>query len=272
MKRHAPPRGIKPVIAPFAVENEYRIEMDVLIRAMAQDIHREVMAIYRPWLEMQRAAIVGDASVVDLLVGAFNRLRAKWSRRAGPMAEKRAPVFVSKVNDTVAVSFTRMLRSVSVDPKDVPKANRLQGKAMEVTLDAAVAENVALIKSIPTEYIDSVQRDVLLAVQGGWPLGQLSDMLKKCYGITRRRAELIARDQCAKVTGRMNQQRSLAAGFTEADWWHSAGSRYPRKLHMKANGKRFKLAEGCEIGGEHILCGQKINCKCFFTVVVPGRS
>ena len=28
MKRHAPPRGIKPVIAPFAVENEYRIEMD----------------------------------------------------------------------------------------------------------------------------------------------------------------------------------------------------------------------------------------------------
>lgn len=266
------PRGIKPVQASAAIEIEYRGHMDVFIRAMAKDMHNEVMMLYRPWLEMQKAEMAGDASIVDMVVGVFNKLRKRWFPRSEVVAEKQAPAFVEKTDKQVSHSFTRMLKSISVDPEDVPQPTRLQGKAMETCIDAAVAENVALIKSIPQQYLDAVQRDVLLAVQGGWPLGQLADALKEKYGVTQRRANLIARDQCAKVTAKINQQRSLTSGFTEAHWWHSAASRYPRKLHMQANGKRFFIAEGCLIGNEYLQCGEAVNCKCFMTVIVPGRS
>lgn len=263
---------MRPVRPSDALELEYRRTMTPMIRAMAREIHTDVMAVYRPWLKMQRAQVTGDAGIVSLLMNVFGRLRDRWSARAGKHAETTAPAFVEKVDSAVDFSFTRLVRSIGVKEDDLPeRPKRLAGKDHETALDAAVAENVGLIKSIPQEYLDQVQRDVLQAVQDGWPLDRLSESLQHRYGITKRRAELIARDQCSKITGNMNAKRMSSAGFVEADWWHSAGSRYPRKSHMAANGRRFKISDGCLIDDEHILPGQKINCKCFMTPVIPGR-
>lgn len=270
-----PPKGSLIIKPSDALALRYRDELLPDVRYMAHDIHREVMAIYRPYLAMKRAQMAGDASVVNLLVRAFNRLRQKWL--PVPKAEKTAKDFVLHVDTHVMGAMTKGLRDAygtekakeAEAPVRVPK--KLKGADYQNALDAAVAENVGLIKSIPAEYLEQVQREVMQAVQDGWPLDRLSDGLRRRYGITKRRADLIARDQCAKVTEDVKEKRALSVGFTEADWWHSSGSRYPRKSHMAANGRRYKLAEGCWIDNEFIRPSQKINCKCFCTLHMPGQ-
>ena len=43
----------------------------------------------------------------------------------------------------------------------------------------------------------------------------------------------------------------------------------PRPDHVAANGKRYKIAEGCLISGEHIQPGEDINCRCTSRPVLP---
>lgn len=271
-----PPKGSIIIKPSDALAIQYRGEMLALIRAMAKEIHHEVMGVYRPWREMQRARMVGDASVVELLESVFSRLRARWMRE--PEAKRQARVFVKRVDGHVKATFVRGIRDLygkdeAEDAKEKPVTpKRLKGADYDTALDAAVAENVALIKSIPSEYLEGVQREVMQAVQDGWPLDRLSAGLQDRYGITKRRADMIARDQCAKVTETMKQKLALAAGFTEATWFHSSGSRYPRKSHQAANGKRYNLAQGCWIDDEYIMPGQKVNCRCFCTFHAPGRD
>lgn len=274
-----PPRNAIIIRASDAQAIAYREQMTPMIRELAAEIHHEVMSIYRPWIKLQRKQVVGDAGIVDMLMGAFRRLRDRWFHRVSDDGQRVAAGFVEKVDDGVRLSFVRGVRD-KIGPeeaKDVQTGalgaapKRLSGKALDTALDAAVAENVGLIRSIPEQYLAQVERDVLLAVQEGWPIGQLSETLQDRYGITKRRADLIARDQCAKVTETMKAKRAVSAGFTEACWWHSSGSRFPRKSHQEANGKRYLIAEGCEIDGEKIHPGQKINCKCFCTFIPPGQ-
>ena len=273
-----PPKSAIIIRPSTALAIQYRGDLLPMVRAMAKEMHTEVMAIYRPYREMQRKAMVGDASVVALLTQAFQRLRARWlGPRQGDVAERTATAFVQNVDTHVMATFTRGLRDKyghdkareASGPVITPK--RLKGADYQTTLEAAVADNVGLIKSIPSQYLEQVEREVMQAVQDGWPLDRLSSGLQNRYGITKRRAELIARDQCAKVTEDVKEKRAVAVGFTEATWWHSAGSRYPRKSHMAANGRRYKLSEGCLIDDEYIRPGQKVCCRCFCTLHMPGE-
>lgn len=277
MKR--PPKGSIIIRPSYAIAAEYRRDLLQMVRDMAGEIHTEVMGIYRPYIEMQRAEMAGDASIVSLLMNAFRRLRDRWL--GVPKAQKTAERFVASIDTHVSGSLVRGLRDTygvekapeaEKPPEKRPeKPKRLKGADLETTMEAAVAENVGLIKSIPAQYLDQVQREVLQAVQEGWPLDRLSQALQHRYGVTKRRADLIAKDQCAKITEEVKEKRALAAGFTEATWWHSEGGRYPRKSHQRANGKRYELAKGCWIDNEYIRPAQKINCRCFCTFHLPGQ-
>lgn len=261
-KPSVPPKGSIIVRSSDALAIEYRQKLTPMIRAMSGQIYDEIMPIYRAHREMQRRRMVGDASVVELLMQALSRLRARWQHHTDDRGRVIATTFVEKVDDHVQASFIRQMRDTIGDDEDIPAPapRRLKGADLQTATRAAVAENVGLITSIPQEYLDGVQVEVLQAVQNGWPLDRLSEELRQRYGVTKRRADLIARDQCSKVTEDLKGRRMIAAGFTEATWWHSAGSRFPRKLHQEANGKRFKIEDGLMIGGKMTKCGQEINC------------
>lgn len=268
-----PPKTAITIKPSDAIALKYRREMVGMVRAMAKDIHKEVMGVYRPYREMRRAKMVGDASVVEMMVSAFKRLQGKWGDDTE--ANKQARSFVKAVDGHVVAGFTRGLRREVKDDDEMvapsPAIKRLKGLDLRTTQEAAIADNVSLIKSIPEKYLNDVQNDVMRGLQDGWPLDRMSASLQHRYGITKRRADTIARDQCAKVTENLKTKRAIAVGFTEGVWWHSDGSRHPRKSHQAANGKRFDLSKGCEIDGEFIFPGQEINCKCFSTFHLPNE-
>ncbi|WP_415429989.1 phage minor head protein [Acetobacter malorum] len=102
----------------------------------------------------------------------------------------------------------------------------------------------------------------------------LLQTLQQRFGITRRRAANIARDQNAKVTSAINKQRQIETGLFEAEWVHSAGGKHPRASHVEAGRKklRFDVREGALIDGERIWPGQKPNCRCSSRVILRGLS
>lgn len=155
-------------------------------------------------------------------------------------------------------------------PSDMTPEGQERVKTIE---EAAVEQNVGLIQSIPQQFHDRVAQDVFTALQDGWPLDDLVEKLRHSYGITRKRARLIANDQNRGITARLNVAQALAAwgDDVEAIWCHvHGGEKQPRESHVEADGKRFKLSEGCWIDGEFILPGQKIGCQCWFEICPTG--
>lgn len=155
-------------------------------------------------------------------------------------------------------------------PSDLTPEGQERVKTIE---EAAVEQNVGLIQSIPQQFHDRVAQDVLTALQDGWPLDDLVEKLRHSYGITRKRAVFIAADQNRAITARLNVAQALAAWGDDAEgvWCHvQGGEKQPRKSHVEAHGRRFRLSEGCWIDGEYILPGQKIGCRCWFEICPPG--
>lgn len=141
-------------------------------------------------------------------------------------------------------------------------------------LKATTQQNVALIKSIPQEYLTGVQGDVMRSVQTGRDLASLTRSLQDKYGVTRRRAELISRDQNNKATSAMLRARQVELGITKAIWVHSGGGKHPRPKHVAADGREYDVTKGLPIGdkGQYVFPGEEINCRCVMRSVIPGFS
>jgi uncharacterized protein with gpF-like domain len=145
-------------------------------------------------------------------------------------------------------------------------------KAQRDVLRATVHANVSLIKSIPTQYLNQVEGIVMRSVQQGMAIGPLAKELEKNYGVTRRRAALIARDQNIKATSALNRARQTELGITHAYWQHSHAGNEPRPTHVAMNNKKYSLEKGMWDSHEKkfIQVGQLINCRCTSKSIVAG--
>jgi uncharacterized protein with gpF-like domain len=141
--------------------------------------------------------------------------------------------------------------------------------AMKDALNAKIQENIELIKSIPAEYLQEVQGSVMRSYSAGRDLSAMVKEINKIYPKAADRAVLIARDQSNKANAVVNRTRQMELGITEALWLHSSGGAHPRKDHVAASGKKYKIADGCLISGEYIFPGEKINCRCVSRAVLP---
>jgi SPP1 gp7 family putative phage head morphogenesis protein len=139
---------------------------------------------------------------------------------------------------------------------------------------ATVNANVALIKSIPQQYLHQVEGMVMRSVQEGRNLGDLSKDLQKQFGVTKRRAALIARDQNNKATAALSRVRQLDLGIEQAIWMHSGAGKHPRPTHVRNNGKKYNIAKGWfdPAVKRFIHPGTEIDCRCVSRPVIPGFS
>jgi uncharacterized protein with gpF-like domain len=143
-------------------------------------------------------------------------------------------------------------------------------------MQAAIGENVGLIKSIASEHLTQVEGLVMRHMQTGRDLGALTSDLTERYDITKKRASFIARDQANKMTAVINRTRQNELGITQARWKHSGAGKHPRLSHLAAGrdnggkGVLYDVAKGCLIDGEYIWPGQLPNCRCTSQSVIPG--
>jgi len=230
---------------------------------MQKDTVAELRAAWGPTAITELAA---DMSPLSERIAALGRLRDRWTKRFAELAEKIGQRFAENITRHVDRSMRSSLRRGGFVVNWHPTAAQTEG------YQAVLAENVGLIKSIAPKYHDQIQGMVMRSVVAGGDLHQLVGDLQREYGVTRRRAELIARDQNNKASAVMTRIRQQEVGIDEAIWVHAGAAKHPRPSHVKA-GKdrlRYKISEGALIDGEYIWPGEKINCGCIGRPVVEG--
>lgn len=128
---------------------------------------------------------------------------------------------------------------------------------MATIVDGFIAENVALIKDIPDKIIKDVEGTITRAVSTGRLHSDIAKDLTEKFGIGKRRAKFIARDQVNKLYGQLNVSRQKSLGVTRFTWRDSGDERV-RDLHQAYNGNVYSYDNPPADG----LPGEAIGCRC----------
>ena len=260
------PKTARAVHASVAVERAYRKALSSLILEMTNSVEYWLTAAYRR-NPPRVATLVEQAQDASGPSGRTSRILKevadKWIKRFEDAAPRIAEAYMRqqfKATDSAMRSALKQA-GMSVEFKLTP--------AMRDALNSKIEENINLIRSIPEEYLKNVEGVVMRSYSMGRDLETMVKNIKAAYPVANRRAELIARDQSNKANAVVTRTRQMELGITEAIWMHSAAGKEPRPDHVAANGKRYKIADGCKISGEFIHPGEEINCRCTSRPILP---
>lgn len=247
----------------------YSKKLKALIEAMSRSYEHWVRAAYRA-NQPEMAKLATDESPAKELERELNDLFKRWRKNFDDAAPALALWFAKSTSRRSELALKAILRrhGISVKFKMTP--------AMRDVFDATVAENVALIRSIPQQYHTQVQGLVMRSVQSGRDLLGLSTDLRRRYAITAKRAALISLDQNNKATAYLTQARQTSLGIEEGIWMHSHAGKEPRVTHLANDQKRFNIREGWYDPDpkvrRRILPGELIHCRCTWRPIVKGFS
>jgi len=124
-------------------------------------------------------------------------------------------------------------------------------------VDGFVAENVALIQSIPEKLLTDVETTVTRGFQRGTNVRDLTSQISDRFGLARNRARLIARDQIGSLVSQLNRVRQASLGVTEYIW-RTAGDERVRSEHEDRDGEKFRWDTPPDDGHP----GEPISCRC----------
>lgn len=236
----------------------YRRRLDRVIEEMHRSLVYWIAATYRA----NPPEMAQDASPAATLRAEMKRLSKRWQKKIDTLAPELADYFAMAAADRVDDTLKANLRTAgfTVDFKWTDEANDV--------MQAVIGEQVGLIRSIASEHLTQVEGLVMRAVSTGSDLGTLSKQLEARYGVTKRRAALIARDQNNKANAAMLRVRQDRLGL-KAIWRHSHGGKEPRPSHVAADGTEYDPKEGLVLDGERVWPGTAINCRCFSQSVIP---
>lgn len=202
------------------------------------------------------------------LKAAFDRLRKRWEERFDTASGKLARWFAQSAATRSDERLRRILKDGGLSVRFTPT------KAMRDVMEGTVQANVALIKSIPQQYLTQVEGYVMRSVQTGRDLHQLSNDLRRELGVTKKRAAFIAIDQNNKANASMTRVRQVELGIKQAVWVHSHAGKTPRKTHLANDGQPYDVERGWFDPDpkvkKRIFPGELPRCRCFSRSIIPG--
>lgn len=258
------PIVLKPVRPNAGLAALYRRKIMRLVDEMQASLTRWLIAAYRADTP---ATVAMDApppppedpeTSAEALKARMDELTKHWTNAFDDLAPKVAEWFATEASERVRDNFKRTLSDAGFTVSF--KMTDGERDAIQATME----QQVGLIKSIGRQHLAEVQQLVMRSVASGRDLGSLSKALRERYGVTKRRAALIATHQNNMATANLERERRLALGIEQAQWVHSGGGKHPRPSHAKAGreGVVFDVAKGWldPDEGRRIQPGELINC------------
>jgi SPP1 gp7 family putative phage head morphogenesis protein len=246
------------------IEAAYRKKLDALIAEMDNSVQYWLRAAYRA----NEPVMAQDRTPADELRDTIRKLARRWQKNFDEAAPELAQYFSRAVAERSSATLKAILKTAgfTVKFKMTP--------AMRDIMAATVGQQVSLIKSIPSQYFTNIEGIVMRSVQTGRDLAQLTNDLQEQFGVTRRRAAFIARDQNNKATASMTRARQDELGVTQAIWVHSGAGKHPRPTHVAMNGRKYDVSKGMwdPAVKRRIFPGEEINCRCISRPLIQGFS
>jgi len=109
-------------------------------------------------------------------------------------------------------------------------------------LELFSSQNAQLITSLPEQDLLQISGIVERGLQEGQRFTEVAKEIQKRSGITRRRANLIARDQTAKLNSSLTQLRDQTLGIDTFEW-QTSGDERVRASHKIMDGKTCKYSD-----------------------------
>ena len=236
------------------------------VAKLAQDA--ALYEVFRSRMEADTEVLLAMDGPADDLAAVIAELKRRWFRRFAKGAEQLAEYFATAAGARSDARLRQILKEAGFS------VSFTLTQAQRDIAAATVHEAVSLIKSIPEQYFKGVEGLVMRSVQTGRDLSTLTRALANNYGVTRRRATFIARDQNNKATAAFTKARQQELGIAEAQWQHSGAGKQPRPSHVKAGREktRYKIAEGWFDPdlNKRIWPGTEPNCRCTGRPILPG--
>lgn len=209
--RKKKPKAPKPVEPSKQAEKYYSAQLRSLVRQMAKLTY----AAIEPELKRLKPEYTADARVtmdswVDDILAAIRRVSEMFTTSIfSAQAQRIAARTISRADADNAEDFRDSVnRAVGIDLGRIT-----QSEDMKNYLDASVAANVNLIKSIPQHYFMRVETMILDGMRGGLVPTEIAKKIQEETGVTYRRAKLIARDQVAQLNSDLTRKRQQEAGI-----------------------------------------------------------
>lgn len=282
-KRAVAPSKLRAIRPNRGTEALYKRRLMGLIAEMQESVLFWVKAAYRA----NPPVMAQDDLPSTELKRAIRKLARRWQKRFDEAAPKLADYFTQAAGKRSTAQMMKILRDGGFT------VDFTMTRSMRDAMNAAVTEQVGLIKSIPQKYFTDLEGMVMRNVQKGTNLQEMvaeigpkvdlkrirmgrkpGETDKSLYARTQRRAVFIARDQSNKASAVITRVRQTEAGITEAVWVHSGGGREPRPTHVAASkrGQRYDIRKGWwdPAVEKFILPGELPNCRCVSRPVIPG--
>jgi len=263
---------------------KYQRALLSLIRQMTNETKDELIKLFKgdtaeEFISQQAQAAALDESITTKAKKVMSKLAERFSRLFSLKSKQLASNMVDGASDTSKAnlhsSLMQLTNGLSLRTGVVPKG-------MNEIASAIVAENVSLIKTIPSQYFKDVTGSVMRSITNGEGLKTLLPQIKKYDGQTERHAKNLALDQTRKAYNSINKQRMQSLGIKKFEWIHSGGGQKPRRSHIALGGNIFSFDNLPIINKEQVdrgyespvigIPGQAINCRCTMTPVLDFEN
>lgn len=256
------PRGVRPDMTNGI---NYNVELQRIVKSVSRDVNAIVMPVVRNLApEYQRDAAITLDSWVDVLTAALRTVRQRYE----------SPQFLALVAD-IARRFVTTANNSNRrrTERDLGINIYSDSQTLQDYLAVSTADNVALIKSIPSQYLTQVESIVMANVRAGGRPSNIAKALQQQLGVTERRAKMIARDQVNKINSNLASMRIKDVGYKYFKWETSNDERV-RDRHddvserVTAYGKGVYRFDNPPVVDQNLpqLPGEPIQCRC---VMIP---
>jgi SPP1 gp7 family putative phage head morphogenesis protein len=201
----------------------------------------------------------GDLTILNTALKALtNKVNSKITNK---LIQKIATDITNKIYKRNRTLWNKKLAGFGISIK-----GKESFKGEQEYIKSRIQTNVKLITNLKEEYLEGLEIDVAMAYEQGKTSSSLAEIISKKYGIEKRKAKLIARNEVKNTNTQLNNKQVAELGFDEVVWLTSGDERV-RSEHRKHNRKKYKVGVGLPDGkGGMEEAGDAINCRCTFYI------
>lgn len=251
---------------PESAEREYVRTANAYMRILKEELEEELPKLkeaYKANRDEEVRLNRRNDSATDLMLAItqiFNAVKNNVIARTAGFGLRRKLENLAHLNRKLTVKeWKRAIKAtLGIDIRE----DYYLGDFYVEQLEKWVSDNVDLIRTIPEDTLEKMKDIVYDGFTNGKTTTRMVKEMQRAYGISRRRAELIARDQTAKLNGQIQKAQQQDAGITEYIWC-TTGDERVRRSHRDLNGKKFSWdVPPVNSDGRRCHPGEDFQCRC----------
>lgn len=245
-KKTPKPKTLEPMKSSLAIERK----LSKTLARFSNSINRSVFKYILSELKMER-------NIPQAFFNSLDNLQARLTQTAKDIGAATTNGFIASIEKLVNASYKRQGLEFSIMGRS---------EIVEKTIFKSYNSILDLIVSIPSQIVGSYKQELLNGV-GDFNRERIAQIAENIGGVSRRKAELIARDQTHKATTNYAMARASSLGFDYYVWDTSHDERVStgKGGHKQLQGRIYRYDKDTAIVdsyGNVGHCGSRVNCRC----------